>query len=107
MRRFVWGQVHEKAARLAFDGSMSDTAVAKEIGINRRTLSRWRKREEWQRLESELWEEWRAERKREQEEEDRKRKEEYRAQEAAWYQARKRRAEERKSLRLQGATGAG
>ena len=54
MKRFIWGEVHKKAVQLSYEDEMKDEEIARECGICRRTLSRWKHREEFKRLRSEL-----------------------------------------------------
>ena len=54
MRRFIWGEVHKKAVQLSYEDRLKDEQIARECAICRRTLSRWRHREEYKRYRSQL-----------------------------------------------------
>lgn len=47
MRSFVWGDIHERAVSLVFEGRLNAGGIAQELGINRRTLTRWKHRMEF------------------------------------------------------------
>lgn len=87
MRRFIWGEVHKKAVQLSYEDRLKDEEIARECGICRRTLSRWRKREEFRlyrsQLSNEAMERFWAEHKRKLDEESKR----YRAEAQARYEA--------------------